>query len=212
MAVQPPDPSHFISHAEFKDGGNVRVTANKTLHHVLNSAACQTRIQDISYLTNMSETFSCYVQVVVFGLPWRAVPSVSAQPGCAAAPQCWSSRPHCGRQPYTPRGAPFWSRGRPAWWFPDMRPSDSETESPALPGWRASWRTASDLVRGRVDSICFTDIDFYIYMAAGRRATAENNSRCDCHQSQEVDKVGGSSGSDFPSKKCMHFFKHFQGT
>lgn len=156
----------------------------------------------------MSETVSCYVQVVVFGLPWRAVPSVSAQPGCAAAPQCWSSRPHCGRQPYTPRGAPFWSRGRPAWWFPDMRPSDSETESPALPGWRASWRTASDLVRGRVDSISFTDIDFYIYMAAGRRAAAENNRRRECHQSQEADKVH--QDQIFPQKNACTFLSTFK--
>lgn len=118
-------------------------------------------------------TFSCNVQVALYILPWRAVPSVSARPGSAAEPQCLSWHPHCGRQPCTLRGARFWSRGRPAWWFPGTRPSDSETESPALTAWRASWRTASDLLRGRMYLLSFTYIDFHIYMVARQRFTAE---------------------------------------
>lgn len=87
--------------------------------------------------------------------PWTAAPNVSVQPGCAAAPPCWSWRPHSWRQPCTPHGALLWSRGRPAWWSPGTRPSDSETESRAPTAWRASWRTAPGLWTCRIDLFSF---------------------------------------------------------
>lgn len=86
-------------------------------------------------------------------LPWRAAPSVSARPGCAVGPQCLSWRQRCERQPCTPLCALLWSRDRPAWWSPDMHLSDSETKSPVLTVWRASWRTVHDLFRGRTCSV-----------------------------------------------------------